>query len=663
VKHRRKVAPTLATVFVLAVGCVGRVDSPAPAVPPSIPVDNTPRTPVDSTWWSFTAPSRPETPAITHTSWPRNALDAFVLVGLEKAGLEPAPEENRRTLIRRASLDVRGLPPHPDDVVTFLADTTPDAYEKMIDRLLDDPAYGEHRAHHWLDVVRYADTHGLLQDGYRSIWPYRDYVVRAFNRNLPFDQFTVEQLAGDLLPNATQDQLVATGFGRCAMTTNESALEPEEIDSITAKDRVDAVSATWLGMTMSCASCHAHRFDPITQSEYYRFAAFFRNTTEGRFDGDQAAPPPVVTVGPDATPALITAEKSDGKPTAIVLARGEYNRPLSQVGAAVPGVLPDLPAGAPANRLGLAQWFVSPNHPLTARVVVNRFWAELFGVGIVSTPENFGRSGAVPTNQALLDWLAVEFRESGWDVKHIFRLLLTSATYRQSSAHRADAADLDPQNVLLSRGPRFRMDAEMLRDQALSASGLLVNKVGGPPVKPYQPDGIWESASLDSSNTHTYQRDTGPALFRRSLYTFWKRKAPPPGMELFDAPSREHPVAQRDRGNTPLQALVTMNDTVFVEAARHLAVLAYTTVGADTDTRLDFMGSRVLSRPFDEVEHVILRASLAGFISEFTANPAAAAAALAVGETPVASVPPAPEQAAWMLVASEILNLDEALNK
>jgi hypothetical protein len=619
--------------------------------------------PFPSQHWAFTKPTRPTPPSADGKGWPRNAIDQFVSEGLKGAGLEPQPEADRETLIRRASLDLRGLPPSPDEIDTFLSDNASDAYEKLVDRLLSDSAYGEHRAHYWLDVARYADTNGFQTDDYRSVWPYRDYVVRAFNGNLPFDQFTVEQLAGDLLPQPTLDQQIATGFGRNAMCTNEGGTIEDEFAAIAAKDRVETVAAAWMGLTMGCADCHDHKFDPITQKEFYQMTAFFRNTTQPVFDSSKPDTPPVVLVGPDKTPTLVTQEKTD-EPYAYVLIRGQYDQRGDRVVPDVPASLPPLPSGQPRNRLGLARWLTSPDNPLTARVVVNRFWAEVFGVGLVATPDNFGITGAPPSNQALLDWLAVEFRESGWDVKHLFRLMLTSATYRQSATHTSAGDAADPDNKLLWHGPRFRMDGELIRDLALAASGLLVRQMGGPPVKPYQPAGLWEAVAIDQSNTATFQQDTGDKLYRRSLYTFWKRASPPPTMQIFNAPSREGTIVQRERTNSPLQALVMMNDPQILEAARHLAVNAAQSCRDDLDCRIDYMSRRVVGRRFDDDERAIVRASADDFTERYRSDPENATRLLGVGDSPVDTTAlAAPEQAAWMMVASELLNLDEGLNK
>ena len=612
--------------------------------------------------WAFSPPTLPSAPPVKDPGWVRQPIDLFVLAALEAAGRTHSAEADRRALIRRASLDARGLPPTPEEVAAFLADQSADAYERLVERFLADPAYGEHRATAWLDVVRYADTHGFGRDNYRSIWPYRDYVVRAFNDNMPFDRFTVEQLAGDLLPGATLEQRIATGFGRCAMSTGEGGTIEEELAAIVAKDRVETVANTWLGLTMGCASCHDHKFDPVTQVEFYRMAAFFRNTTQPVFDKDLSDQAPVVLVGEDKVPSLVTEEKPDA-PFAHVLVRGRYDQPGERVTPGVPAVLPPIPAGQPANRLGLARWLTAPGHPLMARVVVNRFWAEVFGAPLVPSADNFGTTGVAPSNRPLLDWLACEFRDSGWNVKQLFRRMLTSATYRQTSAAPDGGDATDPDNRLLGRGPGVRLAAEVIRDQALAASGLLVRRLGGPPVKPYQPAGVWEAVGIDQSNTARYQQDAGDGLYRRSLYTFRKRSAPPPFLQIFDAPSRESTVAQRGRTNTPLQALAATNDVQMLEAARALAMRVLMTGPADTDGRLDAMGGWVLARPFDADERAILKQSLDQFLARYENDAQAAALVLAIGASPVKTTVPAPIQAAWMMIASAVLNLDEALTK
>ncbi len=926
--------------------------------------------------WAFVKPERGTPPTVKQASWVRNPIDNFVLAKLETNGLAPEAEADRHTLIRRVTLDLTGLPPTPEEVAAFVNDPAADAYEKVVDRLLASPHYGEHEARYWLDAARYAETVGLHFDEPTSIFPYRDYVIRSFNDNKPFDRFTVEQVAGDLLPNATLEQKVATGFTRCGISTSEGGSIEAELLAGYAKEAVETNSATFMGLTLGCCSCHDHKFDPVSQKEFYQFSAFFRNTTQkgigprtaaavppfirvpakedearwnvvskqmddakaamtaymastgldkklnapvllqklaahpaappvsteglelqlplregvgneiksvqgvsykltgkpewtsnallgsapnfdstdyaelgnvGDFDttdafsyggwvrvanytssgalfarmdrnnnergwdlyldhgrptvhlinfwprnaikqvavksltagtwqhvfvtydgsakaaglkiyvdgelqsakpeednltesirsttqctlgkrsgGEGAFPvalqdlrvyrralspaevkalcgsevlPFVLATAPDKlaesqrkwattfllkddpkasalqnavdglkgeydallarSPATMVMDDKPGQAFAYVLKRGQYDQPGEKVEPDVPKVLPPLPPGAPRNRLGLAQWMVDPGNPLLSRVTVNRFWQQFFGVGIVRTAEDFGIMGERPINQPLLDWLAVEFRESGWDVKHTLRLMVTSAAYRQSDRLTPEKREKDPENRLVSRGPRYRMDGEVIRDQALAASGLLVPTIGGPSVKPYQPDGLWEVVSMTKES---YKRDSGDALHRRSMYTYWKRLAPNPELATFDTPTRETCTVRRDRTDTPLQALVVENDPQYVEAARHLAANAIAAT-PDPVGRLDYMSERLLARPLEPREKDILLRSLARFNDAYTKKPEDAARLIKVGDTPPDSRAPAPEQAAWTMVANQFLNLDETLNK
>src|SRR5690606_6078719 len=403
-------------------------------------------------------------------------IDAFVLAELEAVGLAPAPRAQPPELLRRLSFDLRGLPPSLEEVTAFEADSSEAKYLTLVDKMLAEPSFGEHRARYWLDAARYADTGGYSPDMYRSIWPYRDYVIDSFNQGKPFDRFSIEQLAGDLLPDTNVETQTATGFIRNSMSIGEPGVVPEEYAVRYANDRVEALSSIWLGLTTACAACHDHKFDPVTQKEFYALTAYFNNTTQPVIDEGLADPPPTILVPPSMTPTLVSFEAS-GRPVAHVLDGGRYDARGEQVPAGVPKALPPLPAGAPNTRLGLAQWLMSPDHPLTARVTANRFWAEVFGVGLVATAHDFGKAGEPPSHPQLLDWLAAEFRESGRNVKHLFRLMVTSSTYRQSATVTAEKLALVPDDRLLSRGSRFRMDGEMIRDLALSASGLLVERV------------------------------------------------------------------------------------------------------------------------------------------------------------------------------------------
>ena len=941
--------------------------------------------------WSFAAIDRPAPPDVDDEAWARDPLDRFILARLETEELTPAEEADRRTLARRVALDLTGLPPDPGTLATFLGDTEEGAYERLVDRLLASPHWGEHRARYWLDAARYGDTHGIHIDNYREMYAYRDWVIKAFNRNQPFDDFTLDQIAGDLLPEPTLDQLIATGFQRNNITTNEGGVVIEEYEAIYAKDRAETIGSVFMGLTVGCATCHDHKFDPISQREFYALTAFFRNTTQYVMDGNISDPPPTLVVprdddrdtwyrlreevgeiedalaerlgevepafadwlasdahraldaplgadaellrldlhgsaepavitgggrkpislhgevrtepGPNGLPALLFDDKAsaelppleidtdtpfslamwiympeaegsytvasqsdphdadrgwqvtlgarelsfrlrgdragpgrgatsisinpnntqrltpgewthvvlthdgsgergglhiyrDGdrvpeqgsefftrvegsiltdrpfylgrhdrrtegsaqyfsgggiadvrvfdrvlsveeasvlsnwsairtaaakaleeltaderrslllsyantndeeyrrlsarrleidaewrelrrrgtvthvmqelpgsEAAAHVLYRGMYDQPRERVLAGTPAALPPMPEDLPRNRLGLAHWLVDETNPLMARVTVNRFWQQVFGTGLVTTSEDFGAQGDVPSHPELFDYLATEFRDSGWDVKGFFRRLVTSSTYRQAATLTPDKLEQDPDNRLLSRGPRFRMDAEMVRDTALAASGLLVRTIGGPSVKPYQPEGHWERVAMNSSNTARYRRDSGDKLYRRSLYTFWKRAAPPPSMTIFDAGNREHSVVRRERTNTPLQALVTMNDTQFVEASRYLAQRAMREAGDDFDRRLDYVTTRLLSRPFDDSERAVARRTYDGLIDLYRADQAAASELVDVGESAHDAALAADESAAWTMLASQLMNLDEALNK
>ncbi len=925
--------------------------------------------------WSFLPPTRPGVPPVQHPEWVRNPIDQFILARLEAEGLSPAPEADRSTLARRAALDLTGLPPAPEQLEAFLHDDSPEAYERYIDQLLLSPHWGEHRARYWLDYARYADTHGIHFDNFREMWSYRDWVIRAFNDNMPFDQFTIENLAGDLLPNRTLEQQIGSGFNRCNMTTNEGGIIDEEYLVLYTRDRTETTAQVWLGLTAGCAVCHSHKFDPLSQREFYELAAFFNNTTQGARDGNIKDTPPIVVVPTEEDrprweelPALLAAAKQrveerrqtarsdydawlaaatpdviaaqlpgdslhfhagldegagttlhvkveegdrelplsdsaawqegpagkalqvqgkaceladvgrferdqpfscsawiripandaygaicarmdreanyrgwdvwvqrrtigmhlihswpdnalkvvskkqvpankwvhvavtydgssraagvkvyiDGEPQpvdvendklsqttqtevpfligqrstgeqftggiqdlrvyrrvlqasevealaklsrftrilsrpaeqrtepqreelyafwlsafderfrtlsqelallereeaeirnrgtiahvmqekpepamAYVLYRGEYDQRREQVTPDTPDVLPPFPEEFPRNRLGFARWLLLPEHPLTARVTVNRFWQEVFGTGIVRTAGDFGVSGELPSHPELLDWLAVEFRESGWDVKRLFKLMLTSATYRQSAVATPEKLERDPANRLLSRGPRFRMDAEMIRDYALAASGLLVPRIGGPSVKPYQPDGVWEAIAMNVSNTRSYERGRGEDLYRRSMYWFWKRMAPPASLDIFNAPNREYCVVRRERTNTPLQALVTLNDVQFVEAARHLAELVLHSEH-DLEPRLHVAARRLLARDFRPEEVEIIRGSLERLSAYYDEHPEDAQRLITVGDSPPAADIPTTQLAAWTMLMNQLMNLDEVLNK
>ena len=924
--------------------------------------------------WAFIAPQRPSVPHPAGIrEWARNPIDHFVLAKLHEMKMQPNPPADRHTLARRAALDVTGLPPAANALAAFASDKRKDAFSRHVKTLLASEHAGEHRARYWLDAARYGDTHGMHVDNYREMWPYRDWVVRAFNSNKPFDKFVIEQIAGDLLPKPNLDQRIATGFSRCNITTSEGGAIPEELNVRYMVDRVETTATVFLGLTAGCAVCHDHKYDPLSQKEFYSLGAFFNNTTQPPMDGNEKDTPPVVvlpdgelkdewnqlmatrrklrqelasapadntlktwwagrqhmgdhpidadrlilwhpltereadrtplpkdsswadqhpagrrgmrfdkagglqvdapalrsdepltvsfwikapdkllsttileqltsvTTGKDkktkqqlgwritiSTQGAVTFQMYDGKggeisgrlageeavsprkwqhlcirysggrsktavtvvvngenrrlrnstqsyceavdlpagqlklgrnlptgglsdvrifrrwltgdevqiladefkirkalssasdwsdlgaprrqllaryrnhsldpvyrkavsnfsatqnrrdfihsrsvttmvmeerkdatPLAWVLSRGEYDQRREQVRPDVPAALIPLPKDAPRNRLALAKWLVDPKHPLTARVTVNRLWQSLFGTGLVKTSEDFGIMGDPPSHPDLLDWLAVEFVESGWNVKHLLNLMLTSATYRQSAQVDPVSYERDPDNRYLARGSRLRLDAEMLRDQILQVSGLLVPKLGGPSVKPYQPSGLWNVVAITGSNTRVFQQDKGDALYRRSLYTFWKRTSPPPSMAAFDAPTREQCTVRRERTNTPLQALVLLNDPQYVEAARRLAESTVKQAGK-TPARAARMLERVLAkpaRPADVSDTVDL---VTKFRKLFGSEPEAAKNLIKSGDSqPDASLDPI-ELAAWTMAANALMNRDDFINK
>lgn len=693
--------------------------------------------------WAFTPPERPKPPEVNRDDWSRTPIDHFILARLEAGDLSPADPADKRTLIRRVTLDLTGLPPTPQQVRQFLNDDRPGAYERLVDRLLNSPRYGERMAWPWLDAARYADTNGYQDDPERTMWPWRDRLVEALNENLPFDQFTIEQVAGDLLPDPTLDQIIASGFNRNHMYNGEGGRIPEETRVENVMDRAETTATVWMGLPLTCARCHDHKYDPITQAEYYALYDFFNQTSErGGIYGNGQVPPVVAAPTPSqqakqqrlnerverlakqitATEREIDAPESPDKLAAAlekppqnrsgdehdrliqhfaesqpeyaarlrelkqtldqrrnlrqsipkvmvmdridqprqthILTRGLYNKPTDPIEPGVPSVLPPLPADAPRNRLTLARWLVSPDHPLTARVTVNRYWQLFFGSGLVRTPEDFGVQGQPPTYPKLLDWLAVEFIESGWDVKHIHRLIVTSAAYRQRSAVSPELQQRDPDNRLLARGPRYRLPSWMIRDQALAAAGLLVGDIGGPPVKPYQPEGVWEEATFGFK---TYVPDEGAKLYRRSLYTFWRRIVGP--TVFFDVAKRQTCQLKPSRTNTPLHALTTLNDVTYVEAARHLARRMLRRGGDTAESRITYAFQRLTARPPKPRELEILTQRVDRLERQFRDDPSAAQKLLDVGDSePDPSLDPV-DHAAYTALCNLLLNLDETLSK
>jgi len=725
-----------------------------------------------ATWgahWSFQKPVRPAVPAVPERSgWDsaqrvRNPLDAFIQARLAAERLGPSPAAPRAALLRRVTLDLTGLPPTPAELTAFESDRRPDAYERVVDRLLASPRYGERWAWEWLDLARYADTSGFQGDPERTMWPWRDWVVNALNANQPYDQFTIEQLAGDLLPNATKEQKLASGFHRNNMFNGEGGRIAEETRVENVFDRVETTATVWLGVTFTCARCHDHKYDPITQRDYYALYDIFNQMSEtgsaSGGGGRSGAVAPVLDMSTDAerervkkatakieavaaeveafelkkfprpagktafdspvaqqlpgnlpvtlaktapnrrgVDALLEAiphfKSTDPDPayTALLqkllaavrardaannaitkvmimdelpkprdtfmLTRGNYEAKTDvRVTGAIPAVFQAPPGGQRLNRLELARWLVSPENPLAARVTVNRAWQAFFGTGFVKTAEDFGVQGEPPVHPALLDWLSVELVESGWNMKALHRLIVTSATYRQSSRATPELIERDPENRLLARGPRFRMPSWMIRDQALAAAGLLNETRGGPAVKPYQPPGLWEEATFGKK---TYQQDHGEALYRRSLYVFWRRIVGP--TTFFDAGVRQTCTVKIARTNTPLHALVTLNDPAYVEAARVLAQRVLAEGPADA-ARIDRAFQLVTARGPTAAERSVLEGRLARLRTQFAADNAAAQQLASSGEAPRPAGLDPIEHAAWTALCSLILNLDESLSK
>ncbi|MEE3373198.1 MAG: PSD1 and planctomycete cytochrome C domain-containing protein [Planctomycetota bacterium] len=747
--------------------------------------------------WAYVRPSRPEVPETDLSGWPRNEIDRFILARLEAGGLRPAAEADRETLIRRVTLDLTGLPPAPRQIDRFLADQRSRAYERLVDRALASQHYGERMAQDWLDLARYGDTNGYENDSDRQMWLYRDWVINAFNTNMPYDRFVVEQIAGDLLPDTTASQTIASGFNRNTTYNEEGGADAEEFLVAYAVERASTTATVFLGITLGCAQCHEHKYDPFTQAEFYRFYAFF-NSVEGErgATGHDIALPPLLSLptneqnetlrrtyrelwnleleivdrvasatildpedtgsrqstsgGPAgdvaagkqkpsekthfsrrqewekrvraaAEPDLpegvlavvrLAPEKRDAQqrqlvrdyfveyaysgmqeefallhqrrteltaliatqqekiPTtmvmaemteprdAFVLVRGNFENRAEKVTADVPAIFPPLPGGKPKNRLGLGYWLVDPANPLVARVAVNRIWKQLFGVGLVSTMEDFGVRGDFPSHPKLLDWLATEFVRSGWDVKALQKEIMLSAAYRQRSVYRSEVAHKDPYNRLVARQTRFRLSAEGIRDVALSIGGLLNEDIGGPSVYPFQPAGYYSD-----KGRWKWPQSEGPALYRRGLYTFWRRTTMYPSFQIFDAPTRETCVANRAVTNTPLQALVTLNDPTFVESARAFARRILKEGGDTRDSRLRYAYRVALGRLPDEAEWETLRQLHSGQLERFRNDSAGAQSLAKYDGSESAADKDLALVATWTALANVFLNLDETITR
>jgi hypothetical protein len=711
--------------------------------------------------WAFLPIARPELPELLSSDGAAHPIDRFIEARLARAGLEAAPEADAQRLLRRLWLDLTGLVPSPEEADAFERDDRPDAYERAVDRALASPAFGERMAQDWLDVARYADSNGYQGDGERTMWPWRDWVAAAFNRNQPLDEFTIWQIAGDLVEEASPESRLATGFLRSHAINGEGGRIPEENRVDYVFDMTETVGTAWLGLTFNCTRCHDHKFDPLTRRDYYSLSSFFNQTP---VDGGGGSPqtPPVITVASDEQreelerldkersriAAFLAAEEpsfaaelialaapsdgvaSDGKVTddakalaaalskpiaarraddwkkieaalsprrpdyasgareiresierrdaierslprvmvmedrperrpTYILEKGLYSRQGDEVDFAVPASLPGLDAGAPRNRLGLARWLVDPRHPLTARVVANQWWQRFFGIGLVKTAEDFGSKGEPPSHPELLDWLASELIESGWNTKAFSRLIVTSAAYRRSARVSPRALEIDPENRLLARGARFRLPSWMLRDRALQASGLLIDQLGGPPVFSYQPAGVWEDATFGNKR---YPEARGASLYRRSIYSFWRRIVAP--TVFFDTASRQVCTVKPTRTNSPLHALTTLNDVTYFEAARVLAARVLRELPEATDrARIERVFRLVLVRPPSAAELDVLEESWTERRGEFSEDPDSARALLAVGDSPASSAADLAGLAALACVANVVFNLDEALTK
>lgn len=659
--------------------------------------------------WAYEPVKRQVPPEIQHR-FIRNDIDRFIVRRLLLEGVEPSPQADRVTLIRRLSFDLTGLPPTVQEVQAFVVDESHDAYEKVVDRLLASPRFGERLAVYWLDLVRYADSVGYHGDQDISQTPYRDYVINAFNSNMPYDRFIREQLAGDLLENPTLDQKIATAFNRLNQTTEEGGAQAKEYLAIYFADRVRNISQIFMGATMGCAQCHDHKFDPFTTKDFYTFGAFFADIEERGVYGGRSRPPML----PLPTPEQAEQEKSlqaqlteareafnavpqeeaetkkaaedkvkalqnalnrlkaailtvpvtvTVKPRTIrILPRGNWQ---SDAGDIVEPAIPEFfgtldTGGERATRLDLAKWLCEPDNVFTSRTMVNRLWYLMFGRGIVTSVDDFGGQGTYPSHPDLLDHLAVEFVDSGWDIKHTLKYMVMSATYRQQSRPTTALRQNDPNNQLFARQGRFRLDAEFVRDNALATSGLLVEHIGGVSAKPYQPPGYYDQLNFPK---RTYQPNKDANQYRRGVYTHWQRTFLHPMLKAFDAPSREECVARRARSNTPLQALSLLNDPSFVEAARVFAARVMREGGDSTDARIHWAYQQTLSRPPDEHTLGILREVYDTHLAQYQSDVKSAKALIATGNAPVEESLDAAELAAWTSVARVILNLHEVITR
>ncbi len=630
--------------------------------------------------WAFTPPAKPEVP--DGDDGCINEIDHFIRAKLSDMGLEPSLTADKERLIRRVSFDLTGLPPALDQVDEFLNNDSPDAYEKVVDQLLASPSYGERWANYWLDVSRYGDTHGYQDDLPRVMWPWRDWVIHAFNQNLPYDKFVTWQLAGDLLPDATREQILATGFNRNHKITQEGGAIPEEYRTEYVVDRTNTFGKAFLGISLECSRCHDHKYDPVSQKDFFSTFAFFNQANEKGLINYGELPKPNIaitqtdldsilnfingkTIGAKDTIKVMVMSDREPRKT-FVLNRGQYDEPTEvEVSPSAPTSIMPYPDKFERNRLGLAKWLFSPDNPLASRVIVNRLWQEIFGRGIVATSDDFGNQGSLPSHPELLDYLAVEFRENGWDIKAMLKFMVMSATYRQSSTSSKKLQEEDPDNIWLARSSRYRLSSEMIRDNMLFSSGLLHQELGGPSVKPYQPEGLWEAISvgIKGRGETEYIADKGEKLYRRSLYTYWRKTIPPPSMLIFDAPLKEFCEVRRVRTSTPLQALNLLNDPQMLEAARVLGTGLIEARELSLEEKITTAFRRIISRQPDKSEVDVLLQAYQEEYDRYASDPAAAEQFLMVGEYPQNKSLDQIQCAAMMHVATIIYNLDEAISK
>lgn len=629
--------------------------------------------------WSLIPPEKPEIPTIGNEDWANNEIDHFILKKLEEQQLSPNAAADKAKLLRRLSFDLTGLPPTIEELDAFLANDSPNAYEKQIDRLLATDAYAEHRTVHWLDIARYADSHGYQDDLERVAWPWRDWVIHAYKNNLSYKDFVTWQLAGDLLPNPNLEQIVATAFNRNHKITQEGGVIPEEYRTEYVADRAQTFGTAFLGLTVECSRCHDHKYDPISQKNYFQLYSFFNNVPEnGLIQPYGAIPKPFIKLTKkelneqltfinnldtmEEIPLMVMEEMKTPR-QAHILNRGAYDQPTEPVFPNTPESVLAFDKNLPKNRKGLAEWLFDDKNPLTARVAVNRLWQQLFGVGIVSTSDDFGNQGALPTHPELLDFLAVKFREESWNEKAMLKYMVSSATYQQSAKMDDNLQQIDPENQLLARAARLRLSAEMIRDHALKISGLLSKEVGGPSAKPYQPDGLWaETIGGGGGSLAKYVPDTDYKLYRRSLYTFWKRTVPPPSMMTFDAGTRDLCTVKRQRTSTPLQALVLLNDPQIIEATRVVAQNIVFELES-TEERITRIFRLATSRTPTSDEISMLNDYLSEEMAYFKETPKKAEEYLNIGAYQLENKLPKSEMAAYAMLTSAVFNLDESISR